>query len=200
MNEIAQDLFKDSNDWTFSERELAAFLSQPLPRDVPQALKLQSSTNTADLLGLFAGAGGVFLIPIIGAPLLLWEKIGIWSVVLSLTLLVMSAVLVTRLLKWIRDLPTLLKDGVLTTGRFDEVEFVHSHDGTGRPWQASLQFEVDGQLFHVNRTLSGSYGELAAWLCDSKTDIPILFKKESPKNAQWAGELVYPCPKPPEPE
>ncbi len=93
-------------------------------------------------------------------------------------------------------MPTLLRDGVLRTGRFDEVEF--KHNDIGGTWYATLQFEVDGETYHVTRSLRGPHGDLAAWLCDTDGEIPILYAETAPRHCRWAGELVYPCPAPPE--
>lgn len=183
-------------DYEFTQAELDAFLSQPVPREVPDALRSQTQSTTGDLIGFISTAGAIVFAPLIVGPLFAQEELGVFAFLLSAVGLVISVLIVWRLLKWSRSLPTLVRDGILVTGRFDEVEF--KHDDIGGTWYATLKYEVEESTIHETRQLPNGHGDLAAWLCDTQADVPILYARSAPRHCRWAGEFLYPCPDPPD--
>lgn len=184
-------------EYRLDEAGLAEFLAQPMPREVPHDFKHLVRTSDADIAGVAVALGGIVFIPMIGGPLFLWDRLGIWAVVLSAIGFAVSATVVTLIVKWARGRPTLAEHGVFVMGRFAAVKFTKSTGEVSAHWTGRLQFEVDGQTHTTGRQLPSSHADYAAWLYKENAEIPILYSRQSPQNCMWAGEFLNPSPDPP---
>lgn len=184
------------NKYRFSTSDLDEFLAQPTPRVLPQALAEQSQSTTGDQIGLAIGLGAAIIAPAVVGPLLLWDKLGIWSLVIALADLILAAFVITVVVRGFKRRPSLLKDGVLATGRIEEVARETGYEGEPR-WAVALHFEVDGKPIHVTRIVPDDHGHLAQLIQQYNRDVRVLYLPTTPKQAMWAAELLYPCPKVP---
>ena len=194
-----------------SESELQEFLAQPVPRELPTALKGRGPDSPANILGVLAAIGGPICLGLIAGPLVFQNRLGNWAVVLAGAGIAITLTAVGAVLIWARNRPSLLRDGKLTTGKFSFVEAPERENLRSAASKAyvndlhksgvvKLQFDVDGHTVRAEQLLPYQYLQLAAWYRESNADVFVLYEERAPANARWVGEFLFPCPEPPSPD
>jgi hypothetical protein len=194
-----------------SESELKEFLAQPVPRELPTALKGRGQLSLGNILGVFAAIGGPVCLALIVGPLIFRDWFGAWAFFLTGIGLTISVAAIGATLIWARKRPSLLRDGKLARAKFSFVDAPHREllrsaasrvpvDDLHKSGVAKLEFSVDGQTVRTELLLPYQYLQLAAWHRESNADVFVLYEAQAPANAHWIGEFLFPCPKPPAPD